>query len=90
MKTLFIISLFLFINYCGSAQIAGNTIDYSRLTNTMYPDEQHHKYNYKGVNSEVDFVFTSLFIFYKSFIFISKTKIKKQKIIIKISRKFII
>ncbi len=68
MKTLFIISLFLFINYCGSAQIAGNTIDYSRLTNTMYPDEQHHKYNYKGVNSEVDFVFTSLFIFYKSFI----------------------
>ena len=68
MKTLYIIILFLFSNFFVSAQEAGNHIDFNRLGSAMDPGIHHHKYNYKGVHSEVDFVFTSLFIFYKSFV----------------------
>ena len=68
MKTIFTITLFQLSNLFCSAQQAGVSLDFNRLSSSMDAGIHHHKYNYKGVNSEVDFVFTSLFIFYKSFI----------------------
>ncbi len=68
MKTVFIITVFLLSSFFVLAQQPGETINFNRLTNAMDAGMHHHKYNYKGVKSEVDFIFTSLFIFYKNFI----------------------
>ena len=68
MKTPFIITLFLFSSSLCFAQQAGTQIDFARLNAAMDPGIHHHKYNYHGVKSETDFLFTTLFIFYKSFI----------------------
>ncbi len=68
MKTIFIITLCLFNSFYCYSQIGGSSVDFNRIAATMNADEHHHKYNYKGVKNETDFIFTSLFIFYKSFI----------------------
>ena len=68
MKTIFIITGCLFNSFYCYSQIGGTSVDFSRIAATMNADEHHHKYNYKGVKNETDFIFTSLFIFYKNFI----------------------
>ncbi len=68
MNTTFTILLFLLSsNFCFS-QHAGVNVDFNQLSSAMDPGVHHHRYNYKGVNSGTDFLFTSFFIFYKSFI----------------------
>ena len=68
MKTIFTISLFLLSSTFCFSQVGASNIDFTQLSASMDPGIHHHKYNYKGVKSETDFIFTSLFIFYKSFI----------------------
>ena len=68
MKTVFTTLLFLLSSHFCFSQQAGVTVDFGQLSVAMDPGIHHHKYNYKGVKSEKDFIFTSLFIFYKSFV----------------------
>ena len=68
MKTLFTITIFLLSSSLCLAQLGGIKVDFSKLNASMNPGIQHTRYNYHGVKSETDFLFTSLFIFYKSFI----------------------
>ena len=68
MKTIFIILVFLFNSGFCFSQKTTPTIDFNQLSASMDPGIHHHKYGYKGVKSEKDFLFSTLFIFYKSFV----------------------
>ena len=68
MKIRITILLFLLSSHFCFSQNAGVNVDFNQLSASMDPGVHHHKYNYKGVKSGTDFLFTSLFIFYKSFV----------------------
>ena len=68
MKTIFITSIFLLVNFYLPAQIPAQKADKNLLVNAMSGESHKHRYSLKGVSNETDFLFTSLFIFYKLFI----------------------
>ncbi len=67
LKIFFIIFLFL----CSNTFIVYSQTsvkEYESLKTVMSPELHNHTHVFKGIHSEVDAVFTGLFVFYKTFI----------------------
>jgi len=42
--------------------------EFNKLKTVINPDLHKHNFSFKGLNNEAEFVFTGLFVFYKTFI----------------------